>query len=211
MEIIISCVENHCQIEWMQHPRRPRQCCTESSITDGYAGLMNDLPVDALFLEAGVEWRPVSAKLITERRYPVLAIAVVGVALMVLGVVLQLTSAASWWPLLVAGFGVEAIALTLWFVVVPRLVSSWRYAERAQDLLIRHGRVIRRLTVVPYGRMQVIEVSANPISQRLGIATVTLVTASANTNAKIPGLPSEVAQQLRDRLAAKGEAMTAGL
>jgi membrane protein YdbS with pleckstrin-like domain len=170
-----------------------------------------DLPADPLFLEPGADWRPVSPKLITERRYPVLVIAVVGVALMVLGVVLQLTSAASLWPLLGAGLGVEAIALTLWFVVVPRMVSSWRYAERAQDLLIRHGRVIRRLTVVPYGRMQVIEVSANPISQRLGIATVTLVTASANTNAKIPGLPTEVAQELRDRLAAKGEAMTAGL
>ncbi|MBA2444078.1 MAG: PH domain-containing protein [Nocardioidaceae bacterium] len=169
------------------------------------------VPADALFFEPGVAWRPVSPKLVTERRLPVLAVALVGVAMMILGAALQLVGAPVLWPLVMAGLLVTAVAAVLWFVVVPRVVSSWRYAERAQDLLIRHGRVYRRLTVVPYGRMQVIEVSANPISHRLGIATVTLVTASANTNAKIPGLPMEVAQELRDRLAAKGEAMTAGL
>jgi hypothetical protein len=59
--------------------------------------------------------------------------------------------------------------------------------------------------------MQVIDVRANPISQRLGIATVTLVTASADTDATIPGLPVDIAHALRDRLAAKGEASAAGL
>ncbi len=83
-----------------------------------------NLPADALFLEPGADWRSVSPRLITERRYPVLVIAVLGMALMAVGVVLQLTSPARLWPLLVAGSGVEAIALTLWFVVVPRMVSS---------------------------------------------------------------------------------------
>jgi uncharacterized protein len=101
--------------------------------------------------------------------------------------------------------------VVLWFVVVPRMALSWRYAEREQDLVVRHGRIMRRLTVVPYGRMQVIQVRSNPIAHRLGIATVTLVTASADTDAEIPGLPVDVAQALRDRLAAKGEALTAGL
>lgn len=111
------------------------------------------------------------------------------------------------------GLGVLALATAVvgWFFVVPRVVSAWRYSEREQDLLVSRGRLVRRLTVVPYGRMQVIEVSANPVSTRLGIATVTLVTASASTDARIPGVPVEVAQQLRDRLAAKGEASTAGL
>ena len=111
----------------------------------------------------------------------------------------------------VLGVAALAAAVVGWFVVVPRVVRSWRYAEREQDLLVSRGRLLRRLTVVPYGRMQVIEVSANPISARLGISTVTLVTASASTDASIPGVPVEVAHALRDRLAAKGEAMTAGL
>jgi membrane protein YdbS with pleckstrin-like domain len=59
--------------------------------------------------------------------------------------------------------------------------------------------------------MQVIEVRANPVSAWLDIATVQLVTASASTDATIPGLPTSEAHALRDRLAAKGEATTAGL
>jgi membrane protein YdbS with pleckstrin-like domain len=84
-------------------------------------------------------------------------------------------------------------------------------SARLEDLLVRRGRLFRRLTVVPYGRMQVIEVSANPVSHRLGIARVTLVTASAETDATIPGVPTATAHALRDRLAAKGEASAAGL
>jgi membrane protein YdbS with pleckstrin-like domain len=113
-----------------------------------------------------------------------------------------------WWLLAAVALAAAAVG---WFVVVPRTASSWRYAERDEDLLVRRGRLFKRLTVVPYGRMQVIDVRANPISQRLGIATVTLVTASADTDATIPGLPVDIAHALRDRLAAKGEASAAGL
>ncbi|MGI8888980.1 MAG: PH domain-containing protein [Nocardioidaceae bacterium] len=172
---------------------------------------MNELPADPLFLEAGLNWRAVSPRLITERRLFVVLLVLSGLALMTVGALVHRSDVGPWQPLVLLGLAIESVAAVLWFVVVPRMVASWRYAERQQDLLIRHGRIFRRLTVVPYGRMQVIEVSANPISARLGIATVTLVTASANTNAKIPGLPTQIAQELRDQLAAKGEAMTAGL
>lgn len=138
-------------------------------------------------------------------------LALVGLLLLVGGAFIARQSRAAAVPLFVLGGALVVAALAGWFFVVPRVVSAWRYAEREQDLLVSRGRLVRRLTVVPYGRMQVIEVSANPISTRLGIATVTLVTASASTDARIPGVPVEEAQQLRDRLAARGEALTAGL
>lgn len=172
---------------------------------------MSDSPVQRLFAEPGLQWRPVSRKLVVERRIPMLGLALVGLLLLVGGSFIARQSRAAAVPLFVLGAVMVAAALAGWFFVVPRMVSAWRYAEREQDLLVSRGRLVRRLTVVPYGRMQVIEVSANPVSTRLGIATVTLVTASASTDARIPGVPVEVAQQLRDRLAAKGEASTAGL
>ena len=48
--------------------------------------------------------------------------------------------------------GVVALtaAVAGWFGVVPRVGGSWRYAEREQDLLVSRGRLLRRLTVVPY-------------------------------------------------------------
>lgn len=158
-----------------------------------------------------MDWRPVSPRLVAERRLPVLVGAIIGAALIVTGVVATTATGEPVWPVAVAGGALVAASAVGWFFVVPRTVRAWRYAERAEDLLVSRGRLVRRLTVVPYGRMQVIEVSANPVSHRLGIATIALVTASASTDAKIPGLPVDVAHDLRDRLAAKGEAHTAGL
>jgi uncharacterized protein len=172
---------------------------------------VNDLRSDPLFLEEDVDWHKVSPRLITERRIPVAVLVVIAVGVLALGIVVDSSGTGSLWPFAVVAAVLAVISAVLWFVLVPRMAMSWRYAEREQDLLVRHGRVFRRLTVVPYGRMQVIQVRSNPIAHRLGIATVTLVTASADTDAQIPGLPSEVAQALRDRLSAKGEALTAGL
>jgi membrane protein YdbS with pleckstrin-like domain len=169
---------------------------------------MGGLPEDPLFLDPSLDWQPVSPKLITERRLPWLGLLVAAVGLLVIGVLVGGTTLTV--MSIIAGAAVVGWAIG-WFIVVPRVSSTWRYAEREQDLLVRRGRVYRRLTVVPYGRMQVIEVSANPVSQHLGIATVTLVTASASTDARIPGVPATVAHELRDRLAAKGEASAAGL
>ena len=171
---------------------------------------MRDDLGDRLFLEPGLDWRPVSPKLITERRMPVALLALVGLGLCVAAAMVA-GRGSSYLVLLIPGAIVLVVAAVNWAWLIPRVATSWRYAEREQDLLVTHGRLQRQLAVVPYGRMQVIEVSANPISQRLGIATVKLVTASASTDATIPGLPVAEAHALRDRLAAKGEALSAGL
>jgi len=172
---------------------------------------VSDAAGDRLFADPDLDWQPVSPALVTERRLPVAVLALLGLGLVVGGGAAMAADSGAGWPLAVPGLLLLALAALLWWVLVPRVVSAWRYAEREQDLLVSRGRMQRRLSVVPYGRMQVIEVSANPVSRHLGIATVTLVTASAATDARIPGLPTEVAQRLRDRLAAKGEAAAAGL
>jgi membrane protein YdbS with pleckstrin-like domain len=92
-----------------------------------------------------------------------------------------------------------------------RRYRSWGYAERADDLLVRRGVMVRRLTVVPYGRMQFVDVTAGPIDRLFRLATVQLHTAAAATDARIPGLESADAERLRDRLSSLGEAKAAGL
>ncbi|WP_251094391.1 PH domain-containing protein [Streptomyces sp. Caat 7-52] len=88
---------------------------------------------------------------------------------------------------------------------------SWRYAERADDLLISRGVLWREETVVPYGRMQLVEVTSGPLERRFGLATVQLHTAAAATDATIPGLDPAEAERLRDRLTELGQARSAGL
>jgi membrane protein YdbS with pleckstrin-like domain len=109
----------------------------------------------------------------------------------------------------VACLGLAATSLAL--VSVDRRWRAWGYAERDDDLLVRRGVLVRRTSVVPYGRMQYVDVTAGPLDRRLGIARVTMHTAAAASDASIPGLPVEEANRLRDRLAALGEARQAGV
>ena len=92
-----------------------------------------------------------------------------------------------------------------------RRFRAWGYAERADDLIVRRGVMFRRVSVVPYGRMQFVDVTAGPLERAFGLATVQLHTAAAATDARIPGLPAEEAARLRDQLAALGESRAAGL
>ena len=102
------------------------------------------------------------------------------------------------------------VAALAWSVLRGRY-RSWGYLERADDLVVRHGLLFRQVTVVPYGRMQFIDVSAGPIDRVFGLATVQMHTAAAASDARIPGLEQAEADRLRDRLATLGEAQATGL
>jgi uncharacterized protein len=102
------------------------------------------------------------------------------------------------------------LAGTEWVLLRGRF-RSWGYAEREEDLLIRRGFLFRKLSVVPYGRMQFVDVTAGPVERAFGLATVKLHTAAAATDAKLPGLETPEAERLRDRLASLGEAQASGL
>ncbi len=104
-----------------------------------------------------------------------------------------------------------AVLTLIRLLFLPRSLRSWGYAERADDLLVRHGLMLRRLSIVPYGRMQFIDVTAGPVERVFGLATVQLHTAAAATDAKIPGLPPHEAARLRDRLAELGQSRAEGL
>jgi membrane protein YdbS with pleckstrin-like domain len=105
---------------------------------------------------------------------------------------------------------VALIALVAWLVERGRY-RSWGYAERDDDLIVMRGLLFRRVSVVPYGRMQFIDVTAGPIDRAFGLATVQLHTAAAASDARIPGLVRVDADVLRDRLATVGEAKATGL
>jgi uncharacterized protein len=152
-----------------------------------------------------VEWTRVSSRLAAARRIvtcgPLLLLAA---ALAVLGVVVG----TSWGT----GAAVVPLAAAAWaWWVIGRQVRGWGYAERADDLLVRRGVAFRTVVVVPYGRMQYVDVYAGPVDRIFGLAKVQLHTASARSDAYIPGLPPQEAARLRDRLASRGEARLAGL
>lgn len=106
--------------------------------------------------------------------------------------------------------GVLVLGALLAFLVRRRF-AAWSYLERDDDLVVSRGVMFRRQSVVPYGRMQVVDVTAGPVERIFRLSTVKLHTASAASDARIPGLERQEAARLRDRLAALGEAKAAGL
>lgn len=160
-----------------------------------------------------VDWQHVSPRYLTVRLlgWAVEALLVLAVACLPL----ILKSAGPW-----AGFpgwlawglpGFFAV-LYLWrLALIPRQVRAIGYAERNEDLLVRRGIVFQRTLVVPYGRMQYVDVAVGPVERMFGLCTVKLHTAAPGTDAEIPGLPAAEGARLREHLSARGEAQLAGL
>jgi membrane protein YdbS with pleckstrin-like domain len=162
---------------------------------------------DVVFAPPDLAWSPVSPRLATARRI-VLGLAVLPVAVIAVTVLVG-SGAPVWVPAVVAAVAVVVLVWGWW--LIGRRVRSFGYAERDEDLLVTSGILLRRLVIVPYGRMQLVDVTAGPIDRALQLTTVRLHTAAATTDATIPGLQPPVAAALRDRLAARGEARSAGL
>ena len=150
---------------------------------------------------AELNWHGPSPRLLRARR---IEVTLVTVPLALIGFFAGFAaSLATGLIVVVAGFLAERF--------LARRVTAWGYAERDDDLMVRRGVLVRRQSVIPYGRMQFIHVTAGPVERSLSLATVRMHTAAAASDARIPGLERPEAARLRDQLAALGEAQAAGL
>ncbi|WP_256483661.1 PH domain-containing protein [Micromonospora sp. RHAY321] len=152
-----------------------------------------------------VRWQPISSDLIWVELIRLAIVVAIGLAVTAVG-----------WAL--SGHWLFGLALAVvlllgaWrAVAIVRAVRAWGYAERDDDLLVRHGLLVRRLSIVPYSRMQFVDVSAGPLERAFKLATVQLHTAAAASDARVPGLRPAEASRLRDRLTALGEDRAEGL
>lgn len=104
------------------------------------------------------------------------------------------------------------LLLTAWaFAITPRQARATGYQLRADDLVFRRGILWQRMVAVPYGRMQLVDITHGPLDRAFGIAQLKLVTAAASTGVVIPGLTQDAAQQLRDTLIEVAETRRTGL
>lgn len=163
------------------------------------------------FAPAGAQFESISPKLATVRLVGIGLRALILIPALTVGayVLVENVTAPSYLPILVVAL---MLVYYLWWAFVQvRRVRAFAYARTDSELLIRRGIMFRSLTVIPYGRLQYVDVQEGPIERMMGLASVTLNTASGDTAATIPGLPTADAAQLRDDLAARGEVELAGL
>lgn len=156
-------------------------------------------------LDLDGEWQRVSP------RYVVVEI----VGTIIFGLVVAVIAALLW---LLAGqawalwLGAALLLVTvLNLIFEPRRVRSIGYQLRADDLLFRRGILFQRFVAVPYGRMQLVDITRGPVARWLGLADLKFVTAAATTAVAIPGLRETDAEDLRDRLVELAESRRAGL
>lgn len=151
------------------------------------------------------EWNRVSPKYVV----------VVVVSTLLSGLVLSAGTVFLW---LVAGWSwawipliVVVVATLIGLFIANRRTRSIGYILREDDLLFRRGIMFQRFVSVPYGRMQLIDITRGPVGRMLGLADLKFVTAAASTGVLVPGLPEPEAAALRDRLVELAESRRAGL
>ncbi|KAA9089452.1 PH domain-containing protein [Microbacterium radiodurans] len=106
---------------------------------------------------------------------------------------------------------VVAVLLLATMAVLPRQVRSIGYQLREDDLVFRRGILWQRMVAVPYGRMQLVDITHGPLDRGFGIAQLKFVTAAAATGVTIPGLTQQAAEALRDHLMSVAESRRTGL
>ena len=105
------------------------------------------------------------------------------------------------WGIIIAPAAILAI-------IVGFRVPIARYNARGYQISRDRLRVVRGIwwhsdTIVPFGRVQHIDVDQGPLERALGIATMTLHTAgSHNASVRLPGLGHELAVEMREEIRA---------
>lgn len=176
---------------------------SSSSAESDVAGPREALASDSLAdpgEDADVEPTPTGVERRLDDRVRLLWVGRAAVLALVLGV---LAGAAAFvvrgwlWP----GPLVFAVALGLGTAHSVLRYRRWRYEVRPDALYLERGVVTEVRTVVPYVRLQHVDVSRGPVERGLGLSSVVVYTAgSRGADVSVPGLTPDDATALQARL-----------
>jgi len=151
------------------------------------------------------QWHQISSRYVTSQfvQNGILLVIVVAAALIV-GLAFEQT-----WVWIPGGILTVLILATL--AVLPRQARAIGYMLRDDDIVFRKGILWQRIIAVPYGRMQLVDITHGPLDRAFGVAQLKMVTAAATTGVQIPGLTQAAAEALRDTLIDVAETRRTGL
>ncbi len=153
-----------------------------------------EISLDELPGVGNLEWQPLDAafrsRMIVER---LITIAV----LLAGGIVVSTVPPVPLYPavLIIAGVVIASAALMISpFIAIPRM----GFVVRDKDIVYRSGVFWRKVTAIPFNRVQHVETSSSPLDRRFNLASLKVFTAGgAGGDLKIDGLGKERAEQLR--------------
>lgn len=131
------------------------------------------------------------------------------VLVLVVGAVLLWSLLGWWWAM------IPAALLVIWRLVTtlltPRRVRAIGYREGSEELVVARGIMFRSVTVIPFGRVQSVEIGEGPLERTRGLAHLSITTAGLGGGTALPGLPRAEAERLRELLTERGVALMAAL
>ena len=168
-----------------------------------YTGIREPRGAGRLALDG--HWHQISPRYVVSQLVQNLVfIAVVAVAAGVLSAIIG-----EMWVWIPAGVVILITLLTL--AILPRQAKAIGYMLRADDIVFRKGILWQRMIAVPYGRMQLVDITHGPLDRAFGVSQLKMVTAAATTGVQIPGLSQAAAEALRDTLIEVAETRRTGL
>jgi len=175
-----------------------------AALDDGtYQGIRAPRSTAALALDGS--WHQISPRYVVSQLVQnVIAIVLVAAAAIVAATTLEQT-----WVWLPAGVFLAIDVITL--LILPRQARALGYMLRADDVVFRKGILWQRMVAVPYGRMQLVDITQGPLDRLFGISQLKMVTAAATSGVQIPGLTQQAAEALRDTLIEVAETRRTGL
>ena len=121
------------------------------------------------------------------------------IALLIIGaVVLQANTDSSLptaLPWSAIGLVIVSVVVRTWYVGAA--YRAWRYRLTAEAIELQHGVFWKQASAMPYHRLQQVDVGQGPLERRFGMSSVQLRSASATTDASIPGLSQAEVEDLR--------------
>lgn len=168
-----------------------------------YTGIREPRGAGRLALDG--HWHQISPRYVVSQFVQNLVfIAIVAVAAGVLSAVIGEV-----WVWIPAGVVILITVITL--AILPRQARAIGYMLRTDDIVFRKGILWQRMIAVPYGRMQLVDITHGPLDRAFGVSQLKMVTAAATTGVQIPGLAQPAAEALRDTLIEVAETRRTGL
>ncbi|MFT6019654.1 MAG: membrane protein YdbS with pleckstrin-like domain [Saprospiraceae bacterium] len=94
------------------------------------------------------------------------------------------------------------LLLSLWLTKKDYKIRG--YSLREKDIIYRKGVLFKSATVIPFNRVQHVEIKQGPIARYFGLHTLTVYTAGGeSSDLSIPGLSGETAPQLKEYIIQK--------
>ena len=151
------------------------------------------------------QWHQISPRYVTSQfvQNGILLVLVVAAALVL---ALAFDQPWAWIP-----GGILTVMILVTLVILPRQARAIGYMLRSDDIVFRKGILWQRVVAVPYGRMQLVDITHGPLDRAFGVAQLKMVTAAATTGVQIPGLTQQAAEALRDTLIEVAETRRTGL